>query len=254
MTRPTFHYVPGSPWSFKTMWLLKLHLISLNVKEPIPILTEQLLRFRLKRHRISFPVLETATGNYFESFDMAQWAEGRSSSGVRLFPEGYAREIAEWNDKSDAMLACGRKTLIKNILEQDEVARAAVAALVPPLKYLGPIGPWFVRAIFGQINRKYAAVHAATNIDLCRKTLAELDAAVRQGNGYVVGGQFTYADITMATALSSIDFLQLPWTRSFLTGLPKQSTVIPGLAEQFPQLLAWRTAILEKHFPSKKPL
>ena len=46
----------------QTMWLLKLHLISLNVKQPIPFLTEQILRFRLKRDRITFPVLETTSG------------------------------------------------------------------------------------------------------------------------------------------------------------------------------------------------
>ena len=47
-----------------------------------------------------------------------------------------------------------------------EVAQAVVAALAPPLKYFGPIGLWLVRAIFGQLNRKYAAAHAATNADL----------------------------------------------------------------------------------------
>ncbi len=47
----------------------------------------------------------------------------------------------------------------------------------------------------------------------CRGHLAELDAAVRKGGGYIVAGRFTYADITMATALSLVDWLNEPWSK-----------------------------------------
>ena len=48
-------------------------MISLNVKQPVPFLTEQILRFRLKRNRITFPVLETNAGARATLFRVAEW-------------------------------------------------------------------------------------------------------------------------------------------------------------------------------------
>ena len=48
----------------------------------------------------------------------------------------------------------------------------------------------------------------------CKRCLTELSAAVQKGGGYVLGGRFTYADITMVAALNLLDFLGKSYTRS----------------------------------------
>ncbi len=47
----------------------------------------------------------------------------------------------------------------------------------------------------------------------CKQFCQELQAAVEKGNGYVVGGRFTYADITMVVALNILSMLRKPYAR-----------------------------------------
>ena len=42
--------------------------------------------------------------------------------------------------------------------------------------------------------------------------------------------------------------------RNMLNAETTRHAAIPGLAKQYPGLLAWRASILEKHFPSKQAI
>ncbi len=47
----------------------------------------------------------------------------------------------------------------------------------------------------------------------CRTILQELRTAIKGGGGYVVGGHFTYADITMAVAANAINPIGPPFVK-----------------------------------------
>jgi glutathione S-transferase len=238
--------IPYSPWSEKARWALDHHAIPYRESEYTPMLSEPALRARLGKWRgkISIPILLSESGRSIQdSFAIAHHAEELSQGTPALFPAAFEAEIVRWNERSEAALAAGRALVTERVLQDPAAKREALPkmpdaakALMTPIADLGA----------GFLRRKYKF---GARVEAERRTsdqvFQELQTALEESGDYLVGGQFSYADICMATALQMVrpvtdEYIRLgPATRLAWTD--------DLLASKFPTLLAWRDGIYQKH-------
>lgn len=235
-----------SPFSERARWALDHHKVPYQPIDHMPILGEKRLRRLVgpDKPRATVPVLILPDGALLtDSWDIALHAD-RAGSGTRLIPEGKEAEIRTWNDRADAVMATGRALVAEGMQRSpgalDESLPRALPAFLKPL--LRPVG----RYAMGQFGRKYGvqAEDLPVRLARMRAPLVQLREALSISGEYVLG-TFSYADIVMATCLQGLApvadrFIRLgPETRKVWTQ--------PALAGEFPDLVAWRDRLYEKH-------
>ena len=236
-----------APWSERARWALDHHGIRYAYREHVPLVGEPLLRWRLGKliGRVSTPALLTDDTTYADSFAIAEWAE-RHGNGTPLFPADRAADIAVWNARSEAALSAGRVRIVARMNEVSGAMSEILPPSVPAIMRIAlqPMVGVAAGATSAFLRWKYdfGADVAASGRTL-RATLEELRAALA-GREHLFDG-FTYADITMAVVLQMV----CPVRGAYINLGPRVREVWTNeaLTADFPDLVAWRDQLYERH-------
>jgi glutathione S-transferase len=183
-------------------------------------------------------VLITDEGVLLDSFDIARYAEAHGN-GTPLFPAQHGAAIADWNARSEAALASGRKAAFRRALNDPETLEEGLEPLLPaplrrPMRFMA-------KGAVAYMRRKYDIEQVDDSVMV--ESLDALRAALRQ-HSHVLGA-LTYADLAMAVVLQFVrpvsgDYVPLgPATRRTFGD--------PALASRYPDLLAWRDNLYAQH-------
>lgn len=234
-----------SPWSEKARWALDHHGVQFSEKDFKPLLSELSLRARMKQWsgKFSIPTLLTDDECIGDSYNIAHYAEEIGSDAEPLFPKGVEEEIHQWNALSEEAMAAGRAIVSQRVLDDPKAKLEALPKMPGPLrqlmKPLANIGVSYLR-------KKYTYDESIEKYEESfEQVLIKLRAALEGAESYLIGSQFSYADITMAVALQCLkpvtdDFLKIgPATRVAWTN--------EAMADKYADLLDWRDHIYEQH-------
>lgn len=238
---PTLVYLPYSPWSEKARWALDHHGVGYDGRVHVPLSGEPALRLRTRRltGRASVPALIADDGVLLDSFDIAQYAE-EHGRGASLFPSEHAAAIAEWNARSEAALAAGRKAAFARALDDPATLEEGLAPLLPA-SLRGPLR-FVANGAIAYMRRKYGIDQVDDKILVA--TLDALREAIEHHGRYVLG-ELSYADLAMAVVLQFVrpvadEHVPLgPATRRTLGD--------PALASRYPDLIEWRDRLYAQH-------
>lgn len=240
---PRFIAIPFSPWSEKARWALDHHQIHYRYEEHIPLVGDIKLRLLLRKPtgRVTVPVLEDGGRWYTDSFSIAKHAE-EIGRGQRLIPDDKYEAIAEWNRRSEEILAAGRAITMIPLQTP-----AASAGWLPPAvpEALRPTLAPVSAALIKRFVRKYRMEEGAGSHErVVNEGFEHLASALSGGKRYLLG-ELSYADIAMAVTLQFVT----PVSRRFMAVGPggREGWSNKALAERFPELLAWRDALYEEH-------
>ncbi|EYF05193.1 glutathione S-transferase family protein [Chondromyces apiculatus] len=245
------YHLPISPWSEKARWALDHHRVAYEAVEHVPLVGDLRLRWLLRKPtgRVSVPVLEDGGDIYGDSFQIARHAEA-IGAGRPLFPAGHEAEIAAWNLLSEQLLVTGRGVML---LGQIEDAQTALDALPPGVpEALKPVlAPLARRALSAFVDKYRMRDAAASHRPVLDQTMAAFAKVLADGRRYLVGGAFTYADITMAASLQGVS----PVDERYMPVGPggREAWTRPELVARHPEVLAWRDAVYATHRPTHGP-
>ncbi|MEZ4296251.1 MAG: glutathione S-transferase family protein [Polyangiaceae bacterium] len=233
-----------SPWTEKARWALEHHSVSFRYVEHMPMVGELALRWRVGRPtgKATVPVLSTPGGPVTDSLAIAEYAE-HQGRGARLFPAGKRGAIAQWNARSESLLAAARGLVVARTARNEGALAEALPGFVPPnlrrrLAFVAATGTAFFRWKYrldaeGEEPRRAAV---AAELRALREGLA--------GRPYLRGG-FTYADIAMAVTLQVVrPVADEHW---HLRPNTREAWGDPALAPDFADLLDWRDALFARH-------
>lgn len=230
-----------SPWTIKARWALDYCGIDYAYREYVPTLSEPWLRWKLgKWHRlVSVPVLLTDNEAVCGSWKITEYAAQRSGD-CRL---GVLADIQQWDDISERGLAAARTRVVQAILADNQALDESVPLLPMGSRLLlRPV----VRKVVGRLDRKYAHL-ALPNAH--RDALVDLrDGIERSGTGFLLD-RFSYADISMSVLLEAVVPTTAP---EFLGPAQRRCWSDAKLAEEFGDLLEWRTSLREGGYGREK--
>lgn len=238
----TLVHLPQSPWSEKARWALDHHGVEYKLLEHVPMIFEPVLRIwaRDLRRKITVPMLFEGSHVWADSLAIAEHAE-EVGRGAPLFPRAHLADVIGWNEIAEQVMRAGRARAMERMLASPE---ALVEQLPPALraggKALRPIarmGAQFVASKHVPKNVAQAELEAAmtSGLDRARAALA--------GGDYLSGGTFTFADIAMACAVGFV----APAARLPLGPATRASFTETKLLAIYPDLLAWRDRLIERH-------
>lgn len=238
----TLVHMTQSPYSEKARWALDHHQISYKSVVHLPLVFEPALRVlsRQPRKKVTVPMLFANGEVYRDSLDIALFAE-RHGNRAPLFPEDKKSAIFAWNDNADTMLNAGRGRLMERLIASRPALQEAVPA---PLDKLGsamlPVAKLAAEFVAAKHTaNKPPAAHAEAIIT---GILEQAEAALFYED-YLVGSEFTFADVAMASALGMV----VPHARQPLGPASREVWTEPAIAAAFPSLIAWRDRIFEQH-------
>jgi glutathione S-transferase len=230
-----------SPWSEKAKWALDHHHLDYQYEEYVPFLGEFLLRMKMRMPSgvLTVPVMRVDGSWLTDSLDIARYAD-RNGAQKTLFPDGKQREIELWNTRGEQATSAGRALAV---VEAARHPKTAAAFLPPPLRpILGGVAQKGLEAFINKYRmREDFEKHESAFVD----GLHKLEAALARGSGYVVGDDFTYADIAMAMVVQFV----VPVDNRYMPAGPPGVEPKPNqaLATRFAGLVAWRDALYAKH-------
>jgi len=236
---PRLYAESFAPWCEKARWALDHHRVRYRYTEHVPMLGELALRLAARRPvgRVTVPLLVDGEQVIMSSFAIARHAE-RGGHGTPLFPGGRDDEVAAWNERSDAVMSSGRAMLLPRMLQSREALREQLPGFIP--RAIRPAVRGMASAGVRYLMRKYAIdpSDAARHEAASRRALDALRAALAPDRRHLLDDRLSYADIAMAASLQFV----LPVDGRYIALGPATREVWthPGLAAEYPDLLAWR--------------
>lgn len=238
----TLVHMTQSPWSEKARWALDHHQISYKSVIHLPMVFEPVLRLlsREPRKKVTVPMLFAEGGVYRDSLEIALFAEQRGNQAP-LFPEDKKSAIFGWNDSAETLMMAERGRLMVRLLASKPALQEAVP---PPLDKLGSAMLPVAKVAAGFVASKYTSKSSppAQAEAIITSVLEQAEAALFYED-YLVGSEFTFADVALASALGMI----APHARQPLGPASREVWTEPAIAAAFPSLLAWRDRIFEQH-------
>lgn len=233
-----------APWGEKARWALDHHRIQYGYAEHVPLAGELALRIAARRWRgvVTIPLLVDGDERIMDSVGIARYAE-RHGTGSPLFPPEHEEAIAEWNERSDQLMRAGRAMLLPRMAGHVGALREQLPPFVPA--FLRPVLRPLASSGVAWLMRKYKtsieseAAHEAR----AREGLDALRAALHHRE-HLVGEDFTFADIAMATSLQF--FLPVAATYIPLGPGTREAWTHPTLSEEYGELFAWRDRLYER--------
>jgi glutathione S-transferase len=192
-------------------------------------------------------MLRTPDGVISGSWDIARYAD-EHGSGEKLFPKGSEEVIRAWHDRAETALGAGRALILQAMLDDPEAQEQSLAFLPKALRKaarpMARVGTQFVARKYGSLMRDPSKGEAAM-----REALLELRSSLAKSSPYLLG-QFSYADIIMATSLQGIS----PADDRFVPLEPavRRAWTRERLAAEFADLLAWRDQICDAKRPVRR--
>jgi glutathione S-transferase len=188
------------------------------------------------------PVLVDGDHVLMQSFAIARHAE-RTGGGASLFPAGHEDEIAAWNDRSDVVMTAGRAMLLPRMRRSPAALREQLPPFVPAT--LRPAMQPVASMVVEHLVHKYD-VHAGEHHESrSREALDALRERLADGREFLLGGSFSYADVTMAASLQFI--LPVDQRHIALGPATREVWTHPGLANEYADLIAWRDRLYSAH-------
>lgn len=235
-----------SPFSERAKWVLDHHRLAYVTIHHAPFLGERRLRklvVAARGKRATVPVLLAGNEMLTESWDIALYAD-REGSSSPLIPSGRERQIQEWNRTADETMEAGRLLLVPKLLAS---APALDETLPPNLpRWFRPMLRPVTRYGTQWFGRKYGfrPEDAPAYRAKVRTTLEKLRAALPKSSPYLLG-EFSYADILMATMLQGVS----PVDNRYISLGPatRNAWTHQDLASEFADLIAWRDQLYERH-------
>ena len=234
-----------SPWSEKARWAMDHHGLGYREKAYSPLFGAPILRLRTGKFtgQVTVPTLFYGQGYLMDSFEIAKYAD-RVGRGEALIPEGSARQIEGWNRESERALSAGRALLIHNISGDAKAKEEYVPRLVPG--FLRPLlAPMVARVGLGYFTRKYGlkALPPQHCLAVIREVLSKMRKILGGDSPYLCG-RFSFADIAMAMVFQVVEPVSSEFIR--IGSRSRPSWANPELAEEFPDLVAWRDELYRK--------
>ena len=151
--------------------------------------------------------------------------------------------ISRWNQTAEDLAAAGRALVTPRV---HATPAALLESVPPPLRRVGrPLGR--MGAAF--LTRKYRLdrIPAATARETIGLALEAVREARADGRPYLLGSEFTYADVTTAV---SMQFVEPPAERYCSLGPASRGCwTTPDLAKDYADVLAWRDDVYRRHWP-----
>jgi len=186
-----------SPWTKKARWALEYCGFDFDYKEYTPTLSEIGLRWRLRQITgdISVPVLFVGGYPIRGSYEIARYANKVSTGS----PLGNFSSIERWDNCSESALAEGRTRVVRCIKENNKALEESLPLFVPNTmkSLMRPVARHAVK----RIDKQYARLNHPGSI---HTALTRTRDALAQSENDFIQGNFSYADITMATVLEVI--------------------------------------------------
>ncbi|MFP2899465.1 glutathione S-transferase C-terminal domain-containing protein [Corallococcus sp. 4LFB] len=235
----------SSGWTEKARWALDHHRVAYRYQDYVPLIQERWLRKQVAPGvRPSVPLLvgppQPATHG---SFAIAKRVE-ELGQGSALFPAAHLDAITAWNDTSEEVLDAARAYAMPRMLTISRAQAEALPKFVPG--FLRPLFAPTARLGMRYVVKKHQVADGSPEaIEAAVAPAYEKLRAALGGRPYLLGTAFTYADITTAVMLV---LLGPPADRHLPMGPgTREVWTHPGLAARFPDLLAWRDALYDKH-------
>jgi glutathione S-transferase len=238
-----------SPWSERARWALDHHRIDYKIIHHMPFLGERKLRRIVGpgKKRVTVPVLLAGDEVLTESWDIALYAD-RAGSGSKLMTPGRESEVRTWNDLADKTMTTTRALVVGAMLTNPEALQEALPPQMPAFlrSLLTPVSrhamKWFGRKYEVRFQDKREQLAAM------RSMLETLRAALAKSSPYLLG-EFSYADIVMATSLQGV----LPVADRYIRLGPgtRKAWTQEEIAAEFRDVIAWRDELYERH---RKPI
>jgi glutathione S-transferase len=249
--------LPYSPWSEKARWALDHHAVPYREVRYQPLLGEPWMRLRQRKASgpVSVPALFDEQTRCNDSWSIALYAE-RVGRGAPLLPAGESSTIQEIDALSDRGLRAGRALALERVLRSD----AALGDQLPPaLRGLGSAGRAIAAFGVRRTLRKYGATglaspeHEAELVAVLDELRARLGRGPSSGAelGYLVGGGFTYADISAAQVLLFVLPVAPTYRAVRIAAASRECFEHPTLSRAFRDLAAWRDALYARHRVSR---
>lgn len=234
----TLFHLAVSPWSERARWALDACGIEHERVVHVPFVGELLLRQRARTKKASVPLLITDDGPVQGSWAIARWADEHGRPG--LFPDGKRDEIERWNDVAERALNIARARMFPRL----ERSRLALLESAPKaLRFLGAVTVATARQGVRFVSKKYRATVGDISDAALLEVFLEWRAAL--GGRPTLYDRFSYADLTMATALQGIQPVADKWLP--LSEATREVWTEPSLIDELPDLLAWRDALYDAH-------
>lgn len=202
---------------------------------------------RTMRGKVTVPLLVDGSDVLMNSMAIARYAE-RVGAGTPLFAAELDDEIVAWNARSEVLMTSGRALLLGRLAKSREALREQLPPYVPRA-LRGALTPLASSAV-SYLARKYGVRPAdeAHREARARAALDELRASLHGHRDYVLD-RFSFADITMATALQFI----LPVAERWIPLGPatRKAWTHDALAADYADLLAWRDRLYAAHRPPR---
>jgi glutathione S-transferase len=248
------HSLHVSSWSERARWALDHHRLPYQSVEHVPMLGERRLRRLMKRaapgsedRKATVPLLVAGDVVVMESWNIARHAD-RFGTAAPLIPSDREAAIGEWSELGDRMNRSVRALILRAMLTSpaaldESAAGIAPRPLRPLLRPIARVGVRYLARKHGLGSEDDEARHEGLLVPMLDRLRGAL-AALPVGSPYLLG-QFSYADIAIASSLQGIlpvddRFFHLPpatrevWTR-------------PSLAGAYADLLAWRDRLYQDH-------
>ncbi|ETW05852.1 hypothetical protein H310_03513 [Aphanomyces invadans] len=242
-----------SPYSLTARWALRHCGVPFTVTPYEPVVGELGLRLRLWRYtsrprdvkKVTVPILlvrNAATKQHValrSTLEIATYAHTLSEIHQHFFHD--ANSVNAWDARYQRMLAYVRGQLMSDVRANSDLTME----YAPPFlrKHMPTLARWFATIGVGVFTRKYAVESAATSIDHIRETLA-LMQSILSTQRYLVGDEFTYADLAMAVAIDHI----APGPHSTIHGKRKDLMLKRNITTGFEDVVAWKDRIYDQFY------
>ncbi|WP_223644559.1 glutathione S-transferase family protein [Corallococcus sp. EGB] len=234
-----------SGWTEKARWALDHHRVAYRYQDYLPLLQERWLRKQVAPgEKPSVPLLvEPPHPAAHGSFAIAKRAEA-VGQGSPLFPAAHLDAITAWNSTSEEVLDAARAYAMPRMLASSRVQAEMLPRFVPG--WLRPVFAPSARMIMRFVVKKHQVTDGNPEaIEAAVAPAYEKLRAALGGRTYLLDTGFTYADVTAAVMLV---LLGPPADRHQPMGPnTREVWTHPGLTARFPDLLAWRDALYDKH-------
>ncbi len=235
-----------SPWTERARWVLQYHGLPFDYTEHVILTGIPYLRWRLRRPlgTATTPALidEERKIRVTDSWNIALYAD-KHGDGKKILPTDSLDVIKGWNDRSEAMLDSGRALLIERLRQNPKAQESLLPPVIPAalkasFTFLASFGFQYVQTKFHSAERDLQEHRGRIRSELLhlRESLTD--------RPYLLD-QFSYADLVMAGSLQVVQPIK---HRSFkIAAVFRECWGDPSLAQEFPDLLAWRDKIYQQH-------
>lgn len=240
----------GSPWTSKALWVLDHAGVPFKRRPFEPMVDELWLRWKMglwpwhaafwRRHTVPIAILQRPREPkriLSDSFDIAAWAIG----------SGDMSTFRTWNKLSDVILdyarACFARAATRDV-------GLAIEIMAP--RWLKKLPAFLVRMVMTMGVKVFAMKYRHENREssdpaVVLQAVGKVREALCSGKGrYLVGDQFSYADIVMAIAVNGLS----PSKGVIQFTVPSHYATEPlDVLKDFEDVKQWKDEVMKRHLP-----